>query len=309
MKMDDLMKWQKLEVKKIEDFCKKTYTRYTEYPSVRDIFYAFLDKLWPNTRSSYQGLVKFLVVKRLNSEIDWKIIRDGSGRELNKGDIRYENPKDYFEAWLHLFKTCADRYNLPKWTNQKNVVVVLCEKEADYPIVKSILSDLNVNIGYMRGYSGKRIMFEMVEEFKRSGKIPKIYLLGDFDPSGHDIKDNVRRDTVKLGMEIKPINLAITKKQIEKFKLPHRPEDEKKIEKLQKDPRFAKWPYGLYRVETASLRVRQPEYFDNLLRREVLKCFDKITYEEVKQKQKVEQDKIKNMIKNHSDIKENWGDD
>lgn len=294
----EMMKWKQLDAKQIEAFCKDTFQRYEEYPSIRDIFYALVGELFPNTPGAYHGLVKWLVKKRLSGELDWRIIRDGSGREVHAGDSKHESPKDYFESWLHSFKTCAKRYKLPKWTNQANKVVVLCEKEADYPIVKSILSDLNVDVGFMRGYSGKRIMFEMTEAFKRCGRTPKVFVLGDFDPSGDDIKKNVRRDMLKMGANIEPINLSVTIEQIRKFKLPHKPENPKEIQKLKDDPRFKKWKYGLFRVETASLRVRQPEYFDNLLKSEVLKCFSQAVYKKVKEKEKRGRRKIAPMVAN-----------
>lgn len=296
------MKWRQLDIGKIEDFCNKTYERYSEYPSIRDIFYAFVGEWFSNTKASYQGLVKLLVKKRLSKEIDWHIIRDGSGREIYTGDGKYESPEDYFKSWLDSFKTCPERYKLPKWTNQRNMVFILCEKEADYPIVKSIVSELNVNVGFMRGFSGKRIMFEIAEEFKRCGKTPKIFTLGDFDPSGSGkggIKENVVNDLRKMGMDVSVVtDLAITRKQIQRFRLPHTPESPEEIKKLQDDPRFKKWKYGLYRVETASLRVRQPEYFDNLLKLKVLKCFDQATYKKVKEKEKRERRKIRPMVTN-----------
>lgn len=292
------MNWKYLDVKLIKNYCLDTFEKYNVYPSVRDIFYAFVDELFPNTKTSYRGLVKYLVTKRLKGEIDWRIIRDGSGRELVNGDDSFQTSTDYFKSWLYSFSTCYEDFNLPKWLHQKNIVVVLCEKEADYPIVKSILQDLNVFVGYMRGYCGKRLMFEIRKELERKpDKKLIIMLLGDFDPSGDDIKDNVRRDLLKLGIEIKPVNLAVTKEQIEKFKLPHKPEDEKEIEKLQRDPRFNNWIYGLYRVETASLRVKQPDYFDEILRNTVLKFFDSEVYEKVREEEKKKRRAIKRMIK------------
>ncbi len=284
------------DIGKVEGVCFDSHREYGVYPSLRDIFYALVGESLPNTKSAYRGLIQYLVQKRLSGEIDWKLIRDGSGRELNVGDYAYEPPENYFDSWLRSFKNCSRSYSLPRWTDQKFKVIVLCEKEADYPAVKSVLSDLNVDVGYMRGYSGKRLMFEMAEEIQNNSKVPKILILGDFDPSGEDIKRNVGRDMKKMGLDIKPINIAITKEQIRKFKLPHIPEDMEEIDKLKKDPRFLKWTHGLYRVETASLKARQPEYFKSLLRKSVLKYFDQKIYDEVKKLEIPKRKKIQRLV-------------
>jgi len=49
-------------------------------------------------------------------------------------------------------------------------------------------------------------------------------------------------------------------------------------------------------VETAALRVRQPDYFDNVLRESVDKYFDQDVYEQVQQEQKEGRDKIRRMV-------------
>jgi 5S rRNA maturation endonuclease (ribonuclease M5) len=295
------VKWKSIDINQIIKYCEDTYNRYGVYPSIREIFYAFIDRLWPNSKISYIGLSVYLTKKRATGEIDWQIMRDGSGREISSGDSTYRTPEDFFESHLRWFKECAEDYKLPKWTGQKNKVVVLCEKEADFPVVKAILRDINVDVGYMRGYSGKRIMYELATSFQEDeNRTPVIILLGDFDPSGTDIKRNVREDMSDMGVQVRPLDIAVTKEQIEKFKLPHRPEDADEIQKLQNDPRFANWPWGLYRVETAALRVMYPDYFDKLLRDTVLQFFDQKIYEDPK---KVEQEKkaredIQEMIEN-----------
>lgn len=289
-----MVKWKEIDPSKIQTYCEEYYARYTEYPSVRDIFYRFVDELWPNTRSTYKSLSKWLRDQRLNQKIDWRVIRDGGGREYERGDWLYKTPREHISTWLNLFTQIGGRYNLPMWLDQPKKVIVASEKEADYPIIKSVLSDLNVDTFYERGYSGWRPLFETAERIRDEGKMPVIIALGDFDPSGEDIVRFLENAfQVKLGFkEIQIEKVTVTKEQIEKFDLPHRPEDASEIEKLRRDSRFAKWPHGLYRVETAALRVKAPDYFDNALKDAVLKHFDQEIYKKIKEKEDEAREKV-----------------
>jgi hypothetical protein len=248
---------------------------------------------------------------RLNRKIDWRIIRDGSGREYETGDWSRISPRQHVNIWLDLFTDIGSRYDLPKWLNQPKKVVVVCEKEADYPIVKSVVSDLNVDTAYLRGYSGWRIFFEAVEKIREEGKQPEIVALADFDPSGgegakkegKDLVSHILKALLKLGLEnVHVEKVLVTKEQIEKFKLPHRPEDEKEIQKLQRDPRFKTWPYGLYRVETAALRAKAPDFFDKTIRDAVMKHFDQQIWQKVQKAQEEARKKITEFFESQQDL-------
>jgi len=300
-----MVKWSKLDIQQITDFCLSQATRYGVYPSLRDIFYAFVDVLWPNTVSVYQGLSKWLREKRIKGEIDWTIIRDGSGREYEGGDWHERSLSKFIEGQISLFKSIMNYYYMPRWLKQPKHVAVLCEKEADYPVVKSILNGTNIDTGYMRGYSGWRLLFEAKQAFEETGRKPVILALSDFDPSGGEAAKAEGKDMVsfvlkamkRLDVEADVIKISVTKEQIERFKLPHKPEDAKEIEKLSKDPRFKTWPYGLYRVETAALRTRQPEEFDKILKEAVEVHFDPEIHKEVK----VEEEKRRKILKDAID--------
>lgn len=293
-----MVSWKKLDVGIIEKDCLSQYERYGVYPSLRELFYAFVDELWPNTKSAYQGLSRWLRDKRISGEIDWKIIRDGSGREISNGDWVDKTVDTYVGASIVNFKHSYHSFHLPKWLNQPYRVFIICEKDADYPVTKSIVSDLNVDVGFMRGYTGWRLLFEIEELIRTQEAEPIILALGDFDPSGEDIirfLNEALRKTLEIRMK-EPIKLTVLNEQIERFKLPHKPEDQAEIKKLKSDPRFKKWHYGLYRVETAALRKKQPDFFDNLLRENVLKYFDESIYKEAKQIEDEKRNEVKERI-------------
>jgi len=298
-----MVNWKEIDPAKVVEYCTAYYARYSAYPSVRDIFYHFIDVLWPNTKSVYKALSAWLRDQRLTEKIDWRLIRDGAKREYDEGDWSLTTPREHVEDFLNLFIDIGARYNLPMWQHQPKKVIVACEKEADYPIIQSLTRDLNVDTFYERGYSGWRPLFETAERIESEGKIPVLIVLGDFDPSGEDmvrfLKDAFDKLDVK-NLEIEKV--AVTKEQIETFKLPHTPEDAQEIAKLRKDSRFKKWPYGLYRVETAALRDRAPDYFDKVIQEAVLKHFNPKIHEIVKKQQEEARDRIAAFFKAQEDL-------
>jgi len=298
-----MVNWKEIQPSKIAEYCQEYFSRYNEYPSVRELFYRFVDELWPNTNSVYKTLSRWLRDHRLDGKIDWRLIRDGSGREYETGDWTYRSPREHVSIWLDLFAEVGSRYDLPMWLGQPKKVIVACEKEADYPVVKSILSSLNVDTFYERGYSGWRPLFEAAEEIQKEKKTPIIIALGDFDPSGEDIVRFLKDAFIQLGFkDIEVEKVSVTKGQIEKFGLPHRPEDAKEIAKLQSDSRFKKWPYGLYRVETAALRAKAPDYFDKILQDTVLKHFDQEIHAKIKEHEEELRQKINEFFEEQSDL-------
>ena len=295
--------WRSIDIKQIEEFCQSQYQRWREYPSLRDIFYVFIDVLWPNTVSVYKRLSTWLRDKRISGDIDWRMIRDGSGRERSPGDYEYVHRLIYIENLIKALKKSPDFYRLPKWEKQSKRVIVICEKEADYPVVKAIVDELNVDVAYIRGYSGWRMLFEIAETFEKEGKDPIVICIGDFDPSGEDIVRFIKDALKTLGIwNIKIEKVIITKDQVEKLDLPHRPEDEKEILKLRRDPRFQKWPHGLYRVETASLKSRHPEEFEKTITEAILKHFDEEIYRKIEEEESEIQDTLSEAIENHRDL-------
>lgn len=280
--------WKSIDPEIIRRYTREYYKIWHDYPSVRDIFYAFIDQLWPNTNTRYKKLSEWLRDRRLDGSIDWKTIRDGSDRKKYKGDYSFKDPENYVQGKLDDFKESPEFYHLPRWYGQPNFVVVVSEKEADVPPLRSICSPLGVDVQYTKGYSGWRGLFELAEEIKTllNTKIEKGIILasGDFDPSGEDIvrffEDAMVND---LGIPVYVEKVCVTLEQIERFKLPHRPQDSGEIEKLMRDSRFKKWPYGLYRVETAAFRILQPHIFIETLQNAINKHFDEKIYEETRE--------------------------
>jgi len=308
-----MVNWQEIDPAQVTEYCKTYYERYSEYPSLRDIFYRFVDVLWANTESVYKRLSEWLRDQRLNGKVDWELVRDGAGREFEDNEYSYMTPREHVDLWLTLFTEIGSRYSLPTWLDQPKKVVVVCEKEADYPIIKSLVGfgELNVDTAYARGYSGWKMLHDIAEAFKESRKEPIIIALADFDPSGgeaairtgKDLVSFILKAMIELGVENAQVEkVLVTKEQIEEFKLPHRPEDEREIQKLQKDPRYKTWPYGLYRVETAALRAKAPDYFDKVIKEAVMKHFNQEIHKKIQSEQERRRQRIATFFVENADL-------
>lgn len=274
--------WKRLDPKQIEEYCKEYEKRWHDYPSVRDLFYRFVDELWANTKSAYKGLSKWLVKKRLSDEIFWGYVRDGGGRETTIGDYPFVDPDRWLKYNLEKLMETADVYHIPRWHNQEKQLVVVCEKEADFPPLKHIANSLYVPVMYTRGYSGWRPWFELVERLRENEKPTVIIAIGDFDPSGEDIVRFCEDALKTLGLEVEVDKVVVTKEQVEKYDLPHRPEDAEEIAKIRRDPRFKTWTHGLYRVETAAFRARAPDAFQEVIENAIKKHSNDEIFEETK---------------------------
>jgi len=243
--------WKSIPISMIEEYCINTHQRYGSYPSIRDIFYAFVGVLWTNTNSSYGYLSRtFLKEARLNyisdnyqenarfkGVIDWHLMRDGSGRALNiywdYRDPPEQSPEEIFKAAYEeykesreeayniyiddmeeaagaterakaeleediktlkeraetatermeeeaeedyeqtkeettdQFRDCYEQYNLPERYKQPYKVAILCEKEADFPYVTSLLRDKHLDIGFMRGQISIQLLLKIEERFEQ----------------------------------------------------------------------------------------------------------------------------------------------
>lgn len=278
-----MTKWSQLDVKKISAYCESYYERWGDYPSVRDVFYYFVDVLWTNTTSQYKCLSRWLVEKRLTGEFDWQLLRDGGGRERTTGDYPLLSIPGFFKVQKYLVESSQVGYRLPRWHEQTHLVIVLLEKEADVPPVRRICNELGVDVLYTRGYSGWRKWFELKKELQDEEREIVFVAITDFDPSGEDIVRFSKEALQQLGLKFTMEKALLTKDQIETHKLPHRPEDSKEAAKLQRDPRYKTWPHGLFRVETAAFRAKAPDAFRKAIETAIQKHFNKEIYNQTRE--------------------------
>jgi len=288
-----------VEVAKIE--AENYYNNYGITPTVRQLFYILVSKnKIPNTRSAYQRLSSILARARYFGYLDWKLIRDESRYHTYlepTEDYRTEPySENEIEEWIKWkFIDSFDNISVNPWIDQKYRVVLVIEKYALYDAINHFVRQ-EFEFGVfdsiaIRGYDSATDVYRVSELAHRiiaNNQIPVFLQLGDFDPSGEDIKRDFQ-ERVKFVLfstfkcKTEPIFeiVAVTREQIEKYSLPHRPEDEAEIKKMMRDPRFKRWQYGFYRVELDAMLALVPNEFRKIIGNEIRKYFSFVVYEEV----------------------------
>ena len=130
---------------------------------------------------------------------------------------------------------------------------------------------------------------EIVREIKyNKNQTPVILVLSDFDPSGEEIHSDVQR-RLRMLSNVEDLiieKVMVTREQIERYNLPHTPESQEEIQKLQRDPRFKKFSnlYGLMRVELDAMTSLQPEEAKRILIQAINKYFNQNIYQNITMK-------------------------
>jgi len=253
-------------------------------PTVRAVFYALVSReTIPNTRSAYQRLSRLLVKARLEGSISWYSISDET-RSIRGGDYDYYRPRRWVESHVDYILDAYRHYRLPVWLGKEYYVEIWLEKFALADVFRRWVGSLNVVLCPSRGYSSWTFLHDAairIDRETRNGRDAVILYFGDFDPSGVDIRRFLGEALDELGIQVDIEHVAVTREQIEEFRLPHRPEDASEVEKLRRDPRFKNWIYGFYRVELDALLALAPDDFMDIVVSSVREYFDEDQYKRV----------------------------
>jgi hypothetical protein len=157
---------------------------------------------------------------RLAGHISWYAIEDRT-RNL-RGLSHWTSPGA-------IVQSCADGYNVDKWTDQNYHIECWVEKDALIGVVGTACQPLDVNYFSCRGYVSQSEMWGAAQRLIRTGKRCIILHLGDHDPSGvdmsRDIADRItmfwEHDSGKANFELKRI--ALNWDQIEQYAPPPNP--------------------------------------------------------------------------------------
>jgi hypothetical protein len=270
-------------------------------PTLRTLFYRLVSKnIIPNTKSSYKRLSEKIVEARKMGRWAWDILEDTTRITLGRlEDRRFSD--DALEEFINraserleslsveevlseTFDYLKPYFGVDRWADQPTVAEVWIEKEALSKTVEVWTEYLGVPIRVNRGYASWTFIHKNVQEItkvlERHEKII-IYYLGDLDPSGMDIERFLKEALAYFALpedRVELKRLAVTVEQVEKYKLPPRPEDAETLAKLERDKRTAKYTLD-YIVELDALVAYVPEEFKRLLREAISSLWDRDTYE------------------------------
>jgi hypothetical protein len=183
-----------------------------EYPmTIRQLFYRIVSAgVIENNRSSYQMVSRVMTTARKDGRCRYEYITDRSRPEYVPNV--FEDAKGYAEV-------VKDSYRKDYWASQPNHVEVWTEKDAIIGCIEPLTNELGITVRVGRGFSSTTKKHEIASLFQKIGRTKNIYVLylGDFDPSGMAIEENLRYD-IDAGFEMQRI--AIHQSDIREFNLP-----------------------------------------------------------------------------------------
>lgn len=165
--------------------------------TLRQVYYQFISRdLFPdswidprtgskNSEKSYDKLGGILNDARLAGLIDWSAISDRT---------RYLRSDSYWTTPQSIIRSAAYGYNLNKWIGQEYRPEVWIEKDALVGIISGICFDLDVPYFSCRGYVSQYEMWvtgQRLLEHIDNEQVPYIIHLGDHDPSGMDMTQDI----------------------------------------------------------------------------------------------------------------------
>jgi len=157
--------------------------------TLRQLYYQLVsrDIIKENTTQEYKKLGSLLANARLAGIVDWDVIEDR---------VRRPEKHSEWDSVPDLVKSAVASYRLPRWKDQENYVELWCEKDALRSVLEPITDDLHITFMVNRGYSSISAMYESSKRIiaaMEQGKTPYILYLGDLDPSGEDMVNDIRK--------------------------------------------------------------------------------------------------------------------
>jgi len=183
--------------------------------TLRQLYYQFVARgLLPNVKKSYDDLGRVIGNARLANLISWNAI-------IDRG--RTTNHNNHFEGPEEILTTAAETYQLDSRADQDVYVEVWIEKEALIGVIEPICRVLDVLYLACRGYYGLSAMWAAAGRFRKAeeaGKKTIVLHLGDHDPSGLDMTEDIRNRLSGFSAQTEVERLALNIGQVELYNPP-----------------------------------------------------------------------------------------
>ncbi len=248
--------------------------------TLRQLYYQFVSKaLIENSERSYKSLAKKISDGRLTGMIDWHSIVDRTRTPSSVG---------HWDDIQEIIDSSADAYMRDYWEDQAYYIEVWIEKEALIGVIERECRNNNIVSFACKGYVSQSEMHSAAERFneqRSSGKLPILFYLGDHDPSGIHMTQDVfeRLELFMGGVDVQ--RLALNMDQIEEFNPPPNPTK-------MSDTR-AKGYVAKYGNESWELDALHPTLFGELIRTQLEPYIDRDLWEKVKMEEEATREKIR----------------
>ncbi|MBA7548896.1 hypothetical protein ES705_41364 [subsurface metagenome] len=250
--------------------------------TLRQIYYQLVAKqVFSNVQANYRKLSRVCVAGRDEGILPEEAFSDRL-RIVDKPG-----------AWLDLnefMETVRRSYNKDKWQNQPKYLEIWTEKDALRSVLTEITYQYDVSLMVARGQLSRTAIYEASNRYQaKSDKKCYLYYCGDFDPSGLSIYESIKERLEAFGVFIHYERIALTKGQIEKYKLPSDPGK-------KSDPNYNKFVniYGSDMV--VELDSLPPDILRDIIKDCITKNIDDKLLVQVQEKERKEQSKLNKFI-------------
>jgi hypothetical protein len=156
--------------------------------TLRQIYYRFVAAGWiANRDAEYKRLGSILSDARMAGQIDWDAIEDRT---------RHVRKHNHWSGPAAIIQAVAEQFTIDTWRDQQYRPEVWVEKDALVGVIEAAADPLDVSYFSCRGYTSDSAMWEAGQRLIRyieAGQTPVILHLGDHDPSGCDMTNDIYR--------------------------------------------------------------------------------------------------------------------
>lgn len=225
--------------------------------TLRQLYYQFVSmNIIPNTDRDYKRLGDIINAGRMAGMIPWNRIVDRQ---------RKVRENAHWECLGDLLESARESFALDKWVGQSNRVEVWIEKDALVGVIERPCRSWDVPFFSCRGYASQTAMWDASQRilgYIKNGQTPSILHLGDHDPSGIHMTEDIRnRLSLFCGRDIEVRRIALTQSQIKATGLAPNPAK-------MSDPRAKKY-LDLFGPMSWELDALTPQLLENLVSTEI----------------------------------------
>jgi len=257
--------------------------------TIRQIFYQLVAKqVIPNKHSEYQKISKIGTILREHDLISWSAIQDKTRRTTAKrgrADV-----SGYIKSEFKCFLVPYG-YSRCYVQDQKVYCEVSTEKEALADVMEDVVYNFCTRLNVVRGQVSATMVEKIASRMDRAvmrGQEPVILHCGDFDPTGIQIPRALQKNLYnRHGIDCQIKMIALTPQQIKENNLPP------SIDGLKpKDPNLKNWLQEQGDQKPVELDSLHPEIIKQILRDELMKCYDMEDFERQKAKESEERETL-----------------
>ncbi|MBA7550994.1 hypothetical protein ES705_43527 [subsurface metagenome] len=257
--------------------------------TLRQIYYQLVAKqIIPNKEKYYKKLSRLCVKGR-----DEGILPEDKFTDRTR-------VFDKLNSWLDFkdfMDTVKNSYRKDMWQNQDRYLEIWTEKDALRSVINIITYRYDVGLQIARGQYPRTGIYETSLRYEaQSDKKCLLYYFGDYDPSGLSIYDSIKERLIKFGVDIEiPDRVALTKEQIEKYKLPS---DRAK----KKDPNYKKFIEKTGSDRVVELDSLPPDILRKIIEECILKNIDQGLLAQIQEKEKAEEIRLNKFIEKSENL-------